>query len=74
MMEKIRTGIEGPRQPAGWGPPQVALHIPCLRLQYLDYTTIMIFEVPTMSCPYSVFGIEEFITDGVILVPDLERK
>ncbi|MBN2251009.1 MAG: AAA family ATPase [Candidatus Altiarchaeota archaeon] len=45
-----------------------------LQLQYLDCTTILISEVPPMAFQYSVFGIEEFITDGVILMRELENK
>lgn len=45
-----------------------------LQLQYLDCTTILISEIPPMSFQYSVFGIEEFITDGVILMREIETK
>jgi len=45
-----------------------------LQLQFLNCTTILISEVPPMSFQYSVYGIEEFITDGVILMRELENK
>lgn len=45
-----------------------------LQLQYLDCTTIFISEVPPMKFQYSVFGIEEFISDGVILLSEFEDK
>lgn len=45
-----------------------------VQLQYLDCTTVLISEVPPMAFQYSVFGIEEFISDGVILMRELENK
>lgn len=45
-----------------------------LQMQYLNCTTILISEIPPMKFQYSVFGIEEFITDGVILLMELEEK
>ncbi|MEA3254610.1 MAG: ATPase domain-containing protein [Candidatus Altiarchaeota archaeon] len=45
-----------------------------LQLQYLDCTTILISEIPPMKFQYSVFGIEEFIADGVILLTEFEQK
>jgi circadian clock protein KaiC len=45
-----------------------------LQLQYLDCTTIFISEVPPMKLKYSVFGVEEFIADGVILLKEEEQK
>jgi circadian clock protein KaiC len=45
-----------------------------VQMQYLDCTSILISEVPPMAFQYSVFGIEEFITDGVILMRELENK
>jgi len=45
-----------------------------LQLQYLDCTTILISEVQPMSLRYSVYGIEEFIADGVILLREMEQK
>lgn len=45
-----------------------------LQLQYLDCTTIFISEIPPMKFQYSVFGIEEFISDGVILLSEFEDK
>jgi KaiC/GvpD/RAD55 family RecA-like ATPase len=44
-----------------------------LQLQYLDCTTILISEIPPMKFQYSVYGIEEFITDGVILMREMEN-
>jgi len=45
-----------------------------MQLQYLDCTAILISEIPPMKFQYSVFGVEEFITDGVILMRELENK
>lgn len=45
-----------------------------LQLQYLDCTTILISEVPPQKLKYSVFGVEEFIADGVILLKEEEHK
>lgn len=45
-----------------------------LQLQYLDCTTILISEIPPMKFQYSVFGIEEFISDGVILLSEFENR
>jgi len=45
-----------------------------LQLKYIDCTSILISEVPPMTFQYSVYGIEEFITDGVILMRELENK
>jgi len=44
------------------------------QLTYLDCTTILISEIPPLTFAYSVFGIEEFIADGVILLSEFERK
>lgn len=44
------------------------------QLSYMDVTMLMISEVPPMKFQYSVFGIEEFIADGVILLTEFERK
>jgi circadian clock protein KaiC len=44
------------------------------QLMYLGCTTIMISEIPPQTFKYSVYGIEEFIADGVILLTDFERK
>jgi circadian clock protein KaiC len=44
------------------------------QLMYLECTTIMISEIPPQTFKYSMFGIEEFIADGVILLSDFERK
>jgi circadian clock protein KaiC len=45
-----------------------------LQLGYLDCTTIFISEIPPMNFQYSVYGIEEFIADGVILLREHEDK
>lgn len=45
-----------------------------LQMQYLDCTSIFISEIPPMKFQYSVFGVEEFITDGVILMREHEEK
>ena len=45
-----------------------------LQLGYLDCTTIFISEVPPMSHQYSVYGVEEFIADGVIILGYYEDK
>ena len=45
-----------------------------LQLEYLDCTTLFISEVPPMEFTYSVFGVEEFIADGVILLREHEDK
>jgi KaiC/GvpD/RAD55 family RecA-like ATPase len=44
------------------------------QLMYLGCTTVMISEIPPQTFKYSMFGIEEFIADGVILLSDFERK
>jgi circadian clock protein KaiC len=44
------------------------------RLMYLDVTTILISEIQPQTFKYSVFGVEEFIADGVILLTEFERK
>jgi circadian clock protein KaiC len=43
------------------------------QLKYLETTTILISEVPPQKFVYSMYGIEEFIADGVILLSDIER-
>lgn len=44
------------------------------QLMYLGCTTVLISEIPPQTFKYSVFGIEEFIADGVILLSEFERK
>ncbi|MFH1055246.1 MAG: ATPase domain-containing protein [Candidatus Altiarchaeota archaeon] len=44
------------------------------QLTYLGCTTMMISETPPQTFKYSMFGVEEFIADGVILLSDVERK
>jgi KaiC/GvpD/RAD55 family RecA-like ATPase len=45
-----------------------------LQLGYLDCTTLFISEIPPMAFQFSVYGIEEFIADGVILLREHEDK
>jgi len=45
-----------------------------LQMQYLDCTSIFISEIAPMKFQYSVFGVEEFIADGVILMREHEEK
>lgn len=45
-----------------------------LQLSYIDCTMILISEIPPQKFVYSVFGVEEFIADGVILLTEFERK
>ena len=40
----------------------------------LECTTLLISEVPPREYKFSVFGVEEFISDGIILLGDFERK
>ncbi|MFH1404002.1 MAG: ATPase domain-containing protein [Candidatus Altiarchaeota archaeon] len=44
------------------------------RLMYLNVTTILISEIPPQTFKYSIFGIEEFVADGVIRLSEFERK
>lgn len=44
------------------------------QLMYMECTTILISEIPPQKFTYSVYGIEEFISDGVMLITDFERK
>jgi circadian clock protein KaiC len=44
------------------------------QLMYLECTTMMISEIPPQTFKYSMFGVEEFIADGVILLSEFERK
>ncbi len=44
------------------------------QLMYLECTTVMISEIPPQTFKYSMFGVEEFISDGVILLSEFERK
>lgn len=43
-------------------------------LMYLECTTVLISEISPQTFRYSIYGIEEFIADGVILLSDFERK
>ncbi|ODS42434.1 MAG: hypothetical protein MSIBF_03695 [Candidatus Altiarchaeales archaeon IMC4] len=44
------------------------------QLSYLGCTTIMVSEIPPQTFVYSVFGVEEFVSDGIILLTEFERK
>ena len=41
---------------------------------YLECTTLLVSEIPPQTFKYSIFGVEEFIADGVILLTEFERK
>ena len=43
-------------------------------LASLDCTALLISEIPPREYKFSVFGVEEFISDGIILLGDFERK
>jgi len=45
-----------------------------LQLEYLECTTILVSEIPPMKFQYSLFGVEEFIADGVLLLTEFEQK
>lgn len=45
-----------------------------LQLSYMNCTMIMISEIPPQTFVYSINGVEEFISDGVILLTEFERK
>ena len=45
-----------------------------LQMGYLECTTLFISEVPPQRFQYSVYGVEEFVADGVILLSDYEDK
>jgi len=45
-----------------------------LQLSYMGATMVLISEIPPQTFVYSVFGVEEFISDGVILLTEFERK
>ncbi|VVB55369.1 Circadian clock protein kinase KaiC [uncultured archaeon] len=45
-----------------------------MQLAYSGCTTFLISEIPPQTFVYSVFGIEEFISDGVLLLTEFERK
>jgi len=40
----------------------------------LGCTMILISEIPPQSIQYSVFGVEEFVADGIILLSEFERN
>lgn len=43
-------------------------------LSFFGCTTILISDIPPMEFVYSVFGIEEFISDGIILLMEYPTK
>ena len=43
-------------------------------LAAMKCTTFLTSEVPPMTFQYSQYGIEEFISDGIIFLGDYERK
>ncbi|ODS37343.1 hypothetical protein BEH94_07145 [Candidatus Altiarchaeales archaeon WOR_SM1_SCG] len=43
-------------------------------LEVLYCTSILISEIPPREIAYSVFGVEEFVSDGIILLGEFERK
>ena len=43
-------------------------------LAAMKCTTLLTSEVPPMTFQYSQYGIEEFISDGIMFLGDLERK
>ena len=43
-------------------------------LEILDCTSILVSEIPPREVTYSIFGIEEFVSDGIILLGEFERK
>ena len=43
-------------------------------LEVLGCTSILVSEIPPREITYSVFGVEEFISDGIILLGEFERK
>ncbi len=43
-------------------------------LETLYCTSILISEIPPRVVTYSVFGVEEFVSDGIILLGEFERK
>ncbi len=43
-------------------------------LATMKCTTLLTSEVPPMTFQYSQYGIEEFISDGIMFLGDLERK
>lgn len=45
-----------------------------IRLSLLDCTIFIISEIPPQKFMYSVFGVEEFIADGLFFLSEFERK
>lgn len=45
-----------------------------LALQQLGCTTLLTSETPPRELRYSMFGVEEFIADGIIFLSELERN
>lgn len=44
-----------------------------MTLSELDCTTILTSETPPRTLKYSIFGVEEFISDGIIFLSEMER-
>ncbi|ODS37036.1 hypothetical protein BEH94_08280 [Candidatus Altiarchaeales archaeon WOR_SM1_SCG] len=45
-----------------------------IELSPLDCTALLISEIPPREYVFSVFGVEEFISDGIVHLSDFERK
>ncbi len=45
-----------------------------LMLSQLDCTTILTSETPPREHKFSIFGVEEFIADGIVFVSEVERQ
>lgn len=45
-----------------------------LTLSELDCTTLLTSETPPRELKYSMFGVEEFISDGIIFLSETERR
>ena len=43
-------------------------------LDILGCTSILVSEIPPREVTYSVFGVEEFVSDGIFLLGEFERK
>ncbi len=43
-------------------------------MEILGCTSLLISEIPPGEITYSIYGVEEFISDGIILLGELERK
>lgn len=45
-----------------------------LMLSELDCTTLLTSETPPRELKYSMFGVEEFISDGILFLSEMERR